>query len=91
MRIFASFVICYIVIHVFDVLKVNKSIYRGFRAIIFHLVHQKIDINTIVSKIATPVKPRKKRLYIGQFELLLYIIYCNSYFSKVIMVDKRSL
>ena len=43
-----------------DVLKVNKSIERGFRAIGVHLVHQKIDINTIVSEIATPVKPRKK-------------------------------
>ena len=27
-------------------------------------------------------------IYIGQFELLLYIIFRNSYFSKVIMVDK---
>ena len=30
-------------------------------------------------------------LYIGQFELLLYIIYCNSYFSKVIVVGTHSL
>ena len=43
-----------------------------------------------LSKIATPLK-QKKRLYIGQFELLLYTIYCNSYFSKVIMVDKHGL
>ena len=30
-------------------------------------------------------------LYIGQFELLLYIIYCNSYFSKVIVAGTYSL
>ena len=39
-------------------------------------------------------KKRLYILYIGQFELLLYrvyIIYCNSYFSKVIMVDTHSL
>ena len=34
---------------------------------------------------ATPVKPRKKRLHIGQFELLLYIIYCNSYCQKLLL------
>ena len=58
-------------------------------------MHQKLDINTIGFIIATLVKPRIKKslyiLYIGQFELLLYIIYCNSYFSKVIMVDTHSL
>ena len=59
---------------VFDILKVNKSIYRGFRTVRVHLVHQKIDINTIMSKICYPSKTKKKRLYIGQFELLLYII-----------------
>ena len=75
----------------FDDLKVNKYISRGFRAIRFHLVHLKIDINTIVSKHCYPSKTKKKRLYIGQFELLLYIIYCNSYFSKVIIVDKHTL
>ena len=30
-------------------------------------------------------------LYIGQFELLLYIIYCNNYVSKVIVVGTYSL
>ena len=58
-------------------------------------MHQKLDINTVGCIIATHVKPIiKKRLYmlyIGQFELLLYIIYCNSYFSKVIVVGTYSL
>ena len=54
-------------------------------------MHQKTDMNAIMSKIATPEKPRKNALYIGQFELLLYIIYCSSYFSKVIIVHKHSL
>ena len=44
----------------FDVLKVNKSIYRCFRSIRVHLVLQKIDVNPIVSKIATKVKPTIK-------------------------------
>ena len=50
-------------------------------------MHQKIDINAIVCLNYYPSKAKKKRLYIGQFELLLYVIYCSSYFSKVIMVD----
>ena len=58
-------------------------------------MHQKLDINTIGCIIATHVKPIIKNvcnmLYIGQFELLLYIIYCNSYFSKVIVVGTYSL
>ena len=58
-------------------------------------MHQKLDINTIGCIIATHVKPTiKKRLYmlyIGQFGLLLYIFYCNSYFSKVIVVGAYSL
>ena len=37
-------------------------------------MHQKIDISTIMSKNCCPSKTKKKRLYIGQFELLLYII-----------------
>ena len=37
-------------------------------------MHQKIDINTIMSTNCNPSKTKKKRLYIGQFELLLYII-----------------
>ena len=60
-------------------------------------MQQKLDINTIGCIIATHVKPTIKKnctksniLYIGQFELLLYIIYCNSYFSKDIMVDTHS-
>ena len=48
----------------FDVVKVIKSIYGSFRAIIVHLVYQKIDMKTIVSKIATPVMPRIKNAYI---------------------------
>ena len=68
----------------FDVLKDNKLIKRGYRAIRVHLVLQKLDINTILSNIATPLKP-KNRINIHQFELLLYIIDCNSYFSKVIL------
>ena len=36
-------------------------------------MHQKIDINTIMSNNGYPSKTKKKRLYIGQFELLLYI------------------
>ena len=58
-------------------------------------MHQKLDINTIGCIIATHVKLTiKKRLcilYNGQFELLLYILYCNSYFSYVIKVDIPSL
>ena len=58
-------------------------------------MHQKLDTNTIGCISATYVKPTiKKRLYmlyIGQFELLLYIIYCNSYFSKVIVVGTYGL
>ena len=58
-------------------------------------MHQKLDINTIGCIIATHVKPTIKNclymLYIGQFELLLYIIYCNSNFSKVIVVGTYSL
>ena len=49
-----------------DVLKVNKSIQRGFRAIRLHLVHQKIDVNTTVAtiiSIATAVKPTIKIKY----------------------------
>ena len=46
-------------------------------------------INAIVSKIATPVKPKISTayiLYICQFELLLYIMNCNSNLSNVIIV-----
>ena len=58
-------------------------------------MNQKLDIITIGCIIATHVKPTIKKtlyiLYIGQFEILLYIIYCSSYFSKVIIVDTHSL
>ena len=58
-------------------------------------MHQKLDINTIGCIIATHVKPTIKNrlymLYIGQFELALYIIFSNSYFSKVIVVGTYSL
>ena len=74
-----------------DVLEVNKSILRGFEEIRVTLVHKKIDINASVSKIATPVKPKIKNAeYIGHFELVLSIMYCKNYFSKVSMVNKHS-
>ena len=51
---------------VIHVLEVNKSILRGFRAIRVNLVLEMININNIVSKIATPIKAKNtKRLYIG--------------------------
>ena len=58
-------------------------------------MHQKLDINTIGCIIATHVKPIIKNVCtcckLARIELLLYIIYCNSYFSKVIVVGTYSL
>ena len=50
----------------FNVIRVNKSIYRGFKVIRVHLVHQKVDIVTIVSTIANPVKPIIKKPLINR-------------------------
>ena len=44
-----------------------------------NLVHQNIDVNTIVPHNCYPSNAKNtKRLCIGQFELLLYLIYTGS-------------
>ena len=53
--------------------KVSKSIYIGFRAIRVYLVHQKIDMNTIVSKIATPETKNKKTHILASYIIVYFI------------------
>ena len=85
----------YIVIHVFGCVRSQLIHLEMFQSNQGPFSASKLDINTIGCIIATHVKPTIKNVctfcIIGKFELLLYIIYCNSYFSKVIMVDTLSL
>ena len=85
----------YIVIHVFgcfrkhlihlELLQSNPSPFSASKVRHYH--------NWVYN--CYPRKANNKKtlyiLYIGQFELLLYIIYCSSYFAKVTIVDTHSL
>ena len=66
------FVRFYVVIHVFRCFKSQQNHLERFQSTQSSFNASKLNINAIMSKIATAVKP-KKSLHIGQFEQCVYI------------------